>query len=123
MPRGGHRIGAGRPAGSKAGAKALEPDRGADPLSYMLSVMRDVSVTPLRRDKMAIAAAPFCHAKAVEVGKKQAAEENARTSHLGTRWQHLLERDDGYPPAEPDDKRSRELFWNQALATPLPDDE
>jgi len=122
MSRGGHRIGAGRPAGSKTGAKGLEPDRGTDPLSYMLSVMRDVSVAPLRRDKMAVAAAPFCHARAVEVGKKQAAEENARTNHLGTPWQHLLERDDRHPAAEPDDKRHRELCWNQPL-TPLPDDE
>jgi hypothetical protein len=112
MSRGGHRIGAGRPAGSKTGAKGLEPDRGTDPLSYMLSVMRDVSVAPLRRDRMAIAAAPFCHAKAVEVGKKQAAEENARTSHLGTPWHHLLERDNT-PPEQPEpDLHDRTMFLN-----------
>jgi hypothetical protein len=37
------------------------------PVDYMLRVMRDKSVDHDRRDKMAVAAAPFLHAKLAAV--------------------------------------------------------
>ncbi len=90
MPRGGARLGAGRPKGSgKArmptlaqGVSVSPPDAATGmpalnvelehklPLAYMLDVMNDPSVDALRRDRMAIAAAPYKHGKSGEVGKK-----------------------------------------------------
>lgn len=67
---GGKRRGAGRPKGAKtvvteeAIKKAAE---GETPLEYMLRVMRDDQQPSERRDKMAIGAAPYVHAKAVEI--------------------------------------------------------
>ena len=67
--RGGKRAGAGRPTGAKnvqqtarqeAAAKAAE---GIMPLDYMLSVMRDETAESDRRERMAIAAAPYLHPK------------------------------------------------------------
>jgi hypothetical protein len=77
MARGGRREGAGRPRGSKdkqprltaAGVarsvalsrKAVIKAGGILPLPYMLAVMNDPKQPQTRRDKMAIAAACFCH--------------------------------------------------------------
>jgi hypothetical protein len=49
------------------------------PLEYMLGVMNDVTVDGPRRDRMAIAAAPFVHARAdaVEPGKKEKRQDRA----------------------------------------------
>lgn len=66
---GGARKGAGRPRGAKtivtqeAIKKAGE---GETPLEYMLRVMRDPDAEPERRDKMAMGAAPYVHARQVE---------------------------------------------------------
>jgi len=93
MPRGGYRPGAGRPKGAKS-AKAAKPEAaakvpadvgvearkaGLDPLSYMLAVMNDDGADDARRDRMAIAAAPFVHAKAEAVapGKKEQRQADA----------------------------------------------
>jgi hypothetical protein len=58
------------------------------PLDYMLTVMQDEAADPLRRDRMAIAAAGYVHAKPGDVakGKKKAAEEAAQTAGHGTEW-------------------------------------
>jgi len=50
------------------------------PLEYMLSVMRNPEIDYVRRDRMAIAAAPFCHGKIMDqyVGKKEKKEEESR---------------------------------------------
>jgi hypothetical protein len=76
MPRGGWRPGAGRPPGSKnlrhldralVRIADMPPDEkpdlgpGETPLEYMLRVIRDENVEPTRRDRLAIAAAPYCH--------------------------------------------------------------
>src|SRR5215831_115582 len=42
----------------------------ATPLEYMLAVMQDPTADALRRDRMAIAAAPYVHPRAGETGKK-----------------------------------------------------
>lgn len=99
MARGGYRPGAGRPPGSGKGQK--EPDgsihdEGAaepcasdlepterTPLEYMLAVMNDQTADAARRDRMAIAAAPFVHGKIPEGGKKDALKEAAKEASGG----------------------------------------
>jgi hypothetical protein len=65
------------------------------PLDYMLAVIRDQNATQLRRDKMAIAAAPYCHARKTDeapMGKKdQRAEAAATAGGAGTEWSDDLE--------------------------------
>jgi hypothetical protein len=53
---------------------------GETPLQYMLRVVRDDNVDPVRRDRMAIAAAPYCHPRVAEgrVGKKDITANRAR---------------------------------------------
>lgn len=70
MARGGKRENAGRPKGAKAVVtqEAIrKAGEGETPLEYMLRVMRDEEQASERRDKMAIGAAPYMHARAVEV--------------------------------------------------------
>ena len=93
MASGGFRPNAGRPKGSGAAASCPEdaddftPDIGDDasPLDYMLAVMRSAEVDPNRRDRMAIAAAPFVHARAADKKptKKEAAAESAQAAVTG----------------------------------------
>jgi hypothetical protein len=97
MARGGYRPNAGRkrkkeptvPADIKAAAKAS----GMSPLDYMLKVMRNPEADQERRDRMAIAAAPFCHARAADgrQGKKEAEEKAAQTAGKGTEWGNDLD--------------------------------
>ena len=105
MPRGGYRTGAGRPAGSRNVRKGVSPGsplykawvRLADvspeigarlptevggresPLQYMLRIIQDENVDPTRRDRMAIAAAPYCHPRVADdgVGKKETRAKRA----------------------------------------------
>jgi hypothetical protein len=84
MSRGGYRPGAGRPEGSKTKvrrkvAAPRRPEVEVTPLEYMLSVMSDPNTDPLRRDKMAIAAAPFMHPRVADAryGKKDAERDRA----------------------------------------------
>jgi len=70
---------------------------GITPLDYMLSVIRDPTATQERRDKMAIAAAPYCHARLTEAqpkGKKDQQVEAAATAGMGTQWSSDLEFED-----------------------------
>ena len=95
MARGGYRPGAGRPrkeAGKapvvKDEADAEKPRKslgGLSPLEYMLTVMNDRLVDDARRDKMAIAAAPYVHgrADAVAPGKKEQKQEAAEKVAAG----------------------------------------
>jgi hypothetical protein len=82
---GGRRPGAGRPRKSAVAAATAAPRaEGESPLDYMLRIMRDVTVDPLRRDRMAIAAAGYLHPKAELIGKKEAAARAAREA--GGEW-------------------------------------
>lgn len=100
MARGGYRAGSGRPKGSAA-PKAEKIDVPPDvkkaarksklsPLDYMLIVMNDDEAEAERRDRMAIAAAPYIHGKAADKapGKKEqqlaAAKEAASTGRFAT---------------------------------------
>ena len=86
MAKGGYRPGAGRPKGSPNKPKATDqqptpapaPQVGS-PLEYMISVMNDLAADDARRDRMAIAAAPYVHGKAdaVAPGKKEQRQEAA----------------------------------------------
>ena len=87
MARGGYRPGAGRPKKSGGPTKAeLEAEIARDfakygltPLEYMLAVMNDPTADNERRDRMAIAAAPYVHARAdaEKKGKKEQRQANA----------------------------------------------
>jgi hypothetical protein len=77
VARGGGREGAGRPQGAKdkrprltvtaseksakLARKAIAGTGGTLPLPYVLKIMNDTKQPQARRDKMAIAAAGFCH--------------------------------------------------------------
>ena len=96
MPSGGYRPGSGRPR------RPLPPDiiesarpANMQPLQYMIEVMNDATVDPNRRDRMAIAAAPYCHPKVSDqkIGKKDVAAEEASTAGEGTPWGDILKFD------------------------------
>jgi hypothetical protein len=98
MARGGYRPGAGRPKGARSQPKAERPLRGKrSPLDYMLAVMNDADADPTRRDRMAIAAAPYVHAKADALGKKEKAAAAAHEPPP-SEWAHL---DAPWSPDEP----------------------
>lgn len=96
MSRGGFRPGAGRPAKNKT-SKPKEPEAPAssnqasdaqtenlDPLTYMLKVMNDPTADKGRRDRMAVAAAPFVHGRKGEgQGKKDERADKAKSASAG----------------------------------------
>jgi len=106
MSRGGQRLGAGRKkrqsgAPETASEKSNQKSNGnqtapkskrLSPLDYMLDVMNDPGADDGRRDRMAIAAAPYVHARAADakLGKKEEAEQAALTAERGTSWESLL---------------------------------
>ena len=101
MARGGYRPGSGPPKGTKyapRGSRKPKAPKGIpkdikdeaaaenlDPLTYMLRVMNDPTVEKDRRDRMAIAAAPFVHARKGEAGtgKKDEKAERAKAAGEG----------------------------------------
>ena len=104
---GGFRPGAGRPRkgdqNPEMRVSAMQKEAEAEvseilkkyelnPLEYMLQVMNDPSVDPQRKDRMAVAAAPYVHTKKTDapLGKKEAADELAKQNHQGTGWGDLL---------------------------------
>ena len=105
---GGFRPGAGRPRGSRdvkprkrtirspgerfqSTPSPVDGGHALKPLDYMLAVMNDPKADPVRRDRMAMAAAPYCHRRAVALGKRKQAEEEATTAGAGTDWGTLLD--------------------------------
>ena len=102
MPSGGKRPGAGRPKGARNKKRAQKlgrirlsrreldaVSRGTTPLEYCLSVMRDLTVNVDRRDKLAVAAMPYCHAKLerpAKLGKKELQELAAEEAGANTEW-------------------------------------
>ena len=63
------------------------------PLDYMLMVVNDQTASQERRDRMAMAAAPYCHAKLADrvKGIKDQQSEAAETAGIGTPWAADLE--------------------------------
>ncbi len=101
MPRGGSRPGAGRPRkhpksdvsvaqvvskvadSPPASSAPSQPQTPASPgpvqpLEYMLSVMNNPEVNAELRARMAVAAAPYCHPKKGEGGKKEQQQDAAK---------------------------------------------
>lgn len=71
-------------AGLTEGEKQEAAAENLTPLEYMLKVMNDTAAEKDRRDRMAIAAAPFLHARAGEgKGKKDELEEKAKKAGSG----------------------------------------
>ena len=63
------------------------PQTGITPLGYMLAIIRDPDADPARKDKLAIAAAPYCHARLVQPAKRdQQAKAARRAGGQGTEW-------------------------------------
>lgn len=58
-------------------------DAAKKPLDYMLCVMNDESADDERRDKMAMAAAPYLHAKRGDSGKKEDVLDAAKKASSG----------------------------------------
>lgn len=94
MAHGGPRVGAGRPKKASAGSPKKSTDReirreartqGLTPLEYMLDVMNDAQADAGRRDRMAVAAAPYVHGKAAESapGKKEQRQTAANEAATG----------------------------------------
>ena len=72
------------------------------PLAYLLKVINDETTDPGRRDRLAIAAAPYCHPKLIErhsVGKKMQQSEAAEKAAIGTPWAQDLDVDGTAPNA------------------------
>lgn len=91
VAKGGKRKGAGRPKGAKtiiteAAIKRAAAKANETPLDYMMRVMNDDTQADDRRDKMAMGAAPYVHARGVEVtGKDGGAIRAAMTvAFVGT---------------------------------------
>lgn len=92
MSRGGFRPGSGRPKGSRSRTRPDLSDVpggeavvGMSPLQYMLAVMRDPEIGSVRRDRMAVAAAPFCHERMADnrIGKRAQAAADAEAASQG----------------------------------------
>lgn len=93
--RGGYRAGSGRPPGSKTQKRHVRKDGTAGPdrtpLEFLLATMNDASLDVATRLRAAATAAPFVHAKPVEVvvGKKEQAQRDAMAVATGA-WAGLL---------------------------------
>jgi hypothetical protein len=85
---GGRKKGTPNKATTAAAIQVEIAASGEVPLDYMLRVMRDPGADPVRRDRMAIAAAPFCHVRLSDrqPGKKAAQADAAWTAGHGTDW-------------------------------------
>lgn len=96
MPRGGSRPGAGRkkalvkgeprPANVQMTVEAPVGDAvvsAKSPLQYMLDVMNDPGADERLRSQMAVAAAPYLHAKKGEGGKKDEVAGKAKQAAVG----------------------------------------
>jgi phage terminase small subunit len=96
MPRGGYRPGSGRkkelakPAPPAAEVAATVeapaddvPATTKTPLQYMLDVMNDPGADERLRAQMAVAAAPYMHAKKGEGGKKDEKADKAKAAAGG----------------------------------------
>jgi phage terminase small subunit len=65
------------------------------PLDYMLAVIRDPTIDAARRDRLAIAAAPYCHRRLAEKTQKAAAAEAAEAAGSDDAWAGDLDYLDG----------------------------
>lgn len=92
MARGGYRPGAGRPRKGETKkdvatdvARREARKAALTPLEYMLDVMNDAGAEDGRRDRMAIAAAPFVHARKEGEAVSKKAERQAKADEAAKR--------------------------------------
>jgi len=73
---------------SKRRVKRIGTRRGETPLAYALRVMRDPEADYTRRDRMAIAALPFCHPRLAGryVGKDERAALAPKAASQDVEW-------------------------------------
>lgn len=86
LPKTGGRKKGSRNKAPAAKAAAIAAS-GLTPLDYMLQVMRDPLADPARRDDMAKASAPYCHAKLQPVDGQTGSSEikaRVRVEFVGT---------------------------------------
>ncbi len=105
MARGGFRPGAGRPKNGEPKAPFIRSDEdanrprkflgGLSPLDYMLQIMRDDHADDARRDKMAMAAAPFVHLKPADAGAGKKDQRQAAADDVAAEGNKFA------PPAAP----------------------
>ena len=88
MSRGGYKPGAGRPRKSAPPVQIAAEQENLTPLEYMLKYMNDPAVDAGRRDRLAIAAAPFVHQRVADnrVGKKELEAEAANAATQSEEW-------------------------------------
>jgi hypothetical protein len=106
MPRGGKRLGAGRPKGSKnkrtlmleAGSRQAAVG-GFSPLAYLLQIMRDKTLDKAIRLDAAKAAAPYCHPR---LSATHSTKDSNEKSHED--WVKEMKRD-----VEQHDRESQEV--------------
>ena len=94
--RGGYRPGAGGGSSGKVFPHDIVQDANSakmQPLEYMLAVMNDRTADANRRDRMAIAAAPYVHGRVAEnlLTKKKREAAAATVAGAGTPWGSDLE--------------------------------
>jgi hypothetical protein len=92
MPHGGFRPGAGRPrrlAALPNPQPAADIGAGLTPLQHMLNVLRDPTADPLRRDRMAIAAAPYIHPRISDrrITMKEQRAAAAKKASANSEWE------------------------------------
>lgn len=88
MKQGGYRPGAGRPRKGEPSVAQAAASLGMEPVDYLLMVMNDPNGDPARRDRAAIALLPYRHQRIADarIGKKELAEEAARTAGQDSEW-------------------------------------
>lgn len=93
MARGGYRPGSGRPKGSRTArlpAAATTEAGELNPLSYLLSVMRDKAQPVETRLRAAGMALPYTAQKPAQSTAKERREAEAMDAERGTSWERLL---------------------------------
>lgn len=87
MARGGYRPGAGRPK-KGMGVEDVSAEARKErltPLEYMLMVINDDGAEKDRRDRLAIAAAPYVHGRAVDAEQTKGEQRQARAKEAAER--------------------------------------
>jgi hypothetical protein len=105
---GGARPGAGRPRGSKNKRRPAQQQAAASgqqlPLEYMLQIMNDRRQPSARRDKMAIACAPYLHARLIANGVAKCSFEMTAAE-----LEAVLKREEAYQREQDELARLRRL--------------
>lgn len=88
MKQGGYRPGAGRPRKGEPSMAQVAAGPRKKSQEYLMDVMNDPNIEPARRDRAAIALLPYQNQRIADarIGKKELAEEAARTAGQDSEW-------------------------------------